>query len=462
MTNELQASDPLGQRKLSFVRRSLPAMVIASLILGLTIGAVIRSMTASGWVGMIIDVFDVIGTMWVNAIRMTVIPLIVPLLIGSIAGAKSGRDAGRVGLTTIGAFVILVAILASTAALTAPLLFSGLNIDPAITSAMRASIAKTAVPIGDVSIGGWLKALIPTNPIKAAADGTMLSIIVFAAAFGFAALAAPEDLRLRVVQFTHTLSAIMLIIVQGVLVLAPIGIFALTLVVGARVGGAVFTAMGYLIGVRFVFATIFVVVLLVLTVLWGRILPGVVARGATPAMLVAAGTASSLSSLPVMIEGTRDVWMLPEKIYGFVLPLAVSTFKPSSAYSWVLTAYFIAKLYGIPFGPTQLALAAGYAVLFNATVPGIPNGLIIVISPMLLALGLPLEGLAIVMAVDPILDRFSTIGNVAADMSLTAIVSARTEGVTVSEDSCAAREVTTALPSCTAQGERQQFRDPGH
>ena len=93
MTNELQASDPLGQRKLSFVRRSLPAMVIASLILGLTIGAVIRSMTASGWVGTIIDVFDVIGTMWVNAIRMTVIPLIVPLLIGSIAGAKSGRDA---------------------------------------------------------------------------------------------------------------------------------------------------------------------------------------------------------------------------------------------------------------------------------------------------------------------------------------------------------------------------------
>ena len=101
-------------------------------------------------------------------------------------------------------------------------------------------------------------------------------------------------------------------------------------------------------------------------------------------------------------------------------------------------------------------------MLFNATVPGIPNGLIIVISLMLLALGLPLEGLTIVMAVDPILDRFSTIGNVAADMSLTAIVSARKEGLTVSEDSCAAREETTALPGWTAQGERQQFRDPGH
>ena len=90
----------------------------------------------------------------------------------------------------------------------------------------------------------------------------------------------------------------------------------------------------------------------------------------------------------------------------------------------IFNVFFIAKLYGIPFGPGQLALAAGYTALFNATVPGIPGGGLIVISPMLIALGLPLEGLAIIFAVNPIVDRFSTVGNVVADMALTAVLAA--------------------------------------
>ena len=297
-----------------------------------------------------------------------------------------------------------------------------------MTAVLRASVATTVVPTGDASIGGWFKALIPTNPIKAAADGTMLSIIVFAAAFGFAALAAPQEVREQVTKVSHALSGIMLIIVQAVLLVAPLGIFALTLVVGARVGGTVFAAMGYFIGVQLVVALIVVGVLLVLTVVSGRIPFGLVARGATPPMLVAAGTSSSLSALPAMIETARDVWRLPEKVYGFVLPLAVSTFKPTSGYSWVLNVFFVATLYGLPFEAAQLALAAGYAALFNATIPGIPGGGMIAITPMLLALGLPLEGLAILIAVNPIVDRFTTVGNVAANMALTAILAARAAG----------------------------------
>ncbi len=412
-----------------FISRYLPALVIGSLVLGLSAGALLRSNPGLPWSAPAIETLDVVGTMWVNAIRMTVIPLIVPLLIGAIAGASSGRDAGRLGLSTISLFVALVTVLAVCGALAAPLLFGGLHIDPSMTSALRATIAETAVPTGDASLTGWFKALIPANPIKAAADGSMLSIIVFAVAFGFAALAAPDDIRERVVQFCRTLSAIMLIVVQAVLLVAPIGIFALTFVVGARVGGAVFTAMGYFIVVQAVFAAIVVAALLTLTIGLGRISPGKALRGAAPPLLVAAGTSSSLSALPAMIEGVRDVWGLPEKIYGFVLPLAVSTFKPTSGYSWVFNVFFVATLYGIPFGPAQLALAVGYSALFNATIPGIPGGGMIAISPMLLALGLPLEGLAIVIAVNPIVDRFTTIGNVAANMALTAVLARRSDRV---------------------------------
>ena len=95
----------------------------------------------------------------------------------------------------------------------------------------------------------------------------------------------------------------------------------------------------------------------------------------------------------------------------------------------LFNVFFIATLYGIPFGPTQLALAAGYSALFNATIPGIPGGGMIAITPMLLALGLPLEGLAIVIAVNPIVDRFTTIGNVAANMAVTAILARRSKGI---------------------------------
>ena len=407
--------------------RSLPTLVITSLILGLSIGAVIRSMTGNSWAGPLVDFFDVIGTMWVNALRMTVIPLVVPLLIGSIAGGRgTGGSAGRLGMTTIAVFVTLVAVLATTAALTASLVFSGLHVDPAVTSQLRASVAGTVLPAGDISLGGSFKALIPANPIKAAADGAMLSIIVFAAAFGFATLAAPEKLRMRIVAFAHTLSSIMLILVQGVLLLAPLGIFALTLVVGARIGGIAFTAMGYFIAVKFIAAVVVVIALFGLTVSLGRLSARRVLKGAAPAILVAAGTSSSLSALPAMIEGARDTWNLPERVYGFVLPLAVATIKPTSSYGWVFNSFFIATLYGIPFGPAQLALAAGYSVLFNATIPGIPNGggggLL---GVMLLALGLPLEGLAIILAMDPVVDRFNTIGNVASDMAVTAVLAAR-------------------------------------
>ena len=433
MENEAQANYA-SRPKWRSLTRSLPTLVITSLILGLAIGAVIRSMTGNNWTGPLVDFFDVIGTMWVNAIRMTVIPLVLPLLIGSIAGTRSIRTAGRLGVTTIAAFVGLVALLAVTAALAAPLLFSGLHVDPAITSQLRASVVGTVLPTGDATLGGWFKALIPANPIKAAADGTMLSIIVFAVAFGFATLAAPDALRERVVTFAHTVSAIMLILVQGVLMLAPIGVFALTVVVGARMGGTAFAVMGYFIAVESIVSIIVVIALLGLTALWGHLSASRVVRGATPAILVAAGTSSSLSALPAMIEGARDTWNLPESVYGFVLPLAVSTFKTAAAFDWVFNAFFIATLYGIPFGPAQLALAAGYTVLFNVTVPGIPNGGVIAISPMLLALGLPFEGLAILLAVQPIVDRFSTMTNVAADMAVTAVLAARARRSSITGD----------------------------
>ena len=140
--------------------------------------------------------------------------------------------------------------------------------------------------------------------------------------------------------------------------------------------------------------------------------------GALPAQLTALSTSSSLASLPAMIEGARDQWALREDVIGFVLPLAVSTFKPASAISWPVISLFVATLYGIHLGPAQLVLIAAYVLLLNPTIPGIPAGGFIVIAPLLTAVGLPLEGLAIALAVAAITDRFNTLFNVTADMAV--------------------------------------------
>lgn len=400
----------------------LPAAVIASLILGLAFGVLLRNWPQSPVASGLITALDVIGTMWMNAVRMTVIPLIVPLLIAAVAGAKSGRAVGKLGLYAGALFLSVVMMFAIISASVSPLIFSHLHIEPSATVALRASVAATPLPVGDASIAGWFKNLIPTNPIKAAADGTILSLVVFALMFGFATLAAPADIRARVIASCHVLRDIMLILIQAVLKLAPLGVFALTSVVGAKLGGIAFGALSFYIIVDGIGLLLGTVVLCALAIVVGRLPFRSFFGGASPAQLTALSTSSSLASLPAMIEGARDQWGLREDVIGFVLPLAVSTFKPGSAIAWPIITLFVATLYGIHLSPAQIILIAAYVVLMNPTVPGIPNGGFIVIAPLFTAVGLPLEALAITLAVAPLTDRPNTLVNVTADMAVAAVL----------------------------------------
>jgi proton glutamate symport protein len=402
----------------------LPIACIVSLVLGFGSGSLLANLDVATWISPTIDFFDVLGTMWINAIRMTVIPLIVPLLIGAIAGSENGRSAGAIGIQTFIAFALISACFAGLAAISAQYVFSGLTLDQSVTGKLRASIHPAEIPTGDASISTWFKNLIPINPVKAAADGTMLSLMIFAVSFGFASLAAPADVRCQIVSVCQTISTVMLVLVQGVFLVAPIGIFALTLVVGTKLGGAAFTALGYLISVQVGVAIVISMGLIAIIAIWGNLRLPKLFVGITNPTSVALGTSSSLSALPAMIETARDVWRLPERVYGFVLPFAVSTFKPSTAYAWVFSTYFLSLLFGMPLGPKEIAFAAGYAALFNATVPGIPGGGMIAVAPLLSALGLPLEGLAILFAINPITDRTATAINVLSNLTVATLLTA--------------------------------------
>ena len=141
----------------------LPFAVIASLVLGLTSGWIMRQWPGTSWINGFVEVCDVVGTMWVNAIRMTVIPLILPLLIGSVAGARSGRALGRLGLATGAWFLGLLSICVLAALLLAPAIYSGLKIDAATTALLRSTAATVPLPTGDASLSGWFKTLIASQ-----------------------------------------------------------------------------------------------------------------------------------------------------------------------------------------------------------------------------------------------------------------------------------------------------------
>ena len=405
---------------------SSPVVVLASLALGVAVGAVLRPRLNASGVSDVIGGFEVIGTMWINAIRMTVIPLIVPLLLGSVVGTGSGRSVGALGLKTAAWFFGLLALAAIIAVPLGTTVFSHLSVDPATTAALRSAIAKSnPLPTGDASLAGFLKTLIPINPIKAAADGNLLSLLVFILAFGLATLAAPDAVRARVLAFTQTFSAVMLIVIQGVVALAPIGVFALTLVATVRLGGVVVSSLAWFVTLEVSTYLTTILCLSLLAMAWTKMTPRTFLSGAAPALLIAFGTSSSLSSLPAMIEGALDRWGLRTDVVGFVLPLAVSTFKLATGFSWVFMPVFVATLYGIHLGAAQFALIVGYAVFMNATVPGVPGGGVIAITPLFVALGLPLEGLAILFAVNAIVDRVATVLCVAGDMVVAAMVGDR-------------------------------------
>lgn len=273
------------------------------------------------------------------------------------------------------------------------------------------------------SFRDWVVDLVPTNPIKAAVDGTMLPLVVFALAFGLALLQVNEDRRDAVLKFFHGVGDAMIAIVHVIIDLAPIGVFALMLPVASRTGSAAAGALGYYVAATSFVQLLSILLLYPLVVLAGRVPVLRFARAVFPAQAVAFSSSSSLASLPALIDGGEQKLRLPPSVSGVVLPLAVSTFKIATPTSWLVAAIFLAHLYGVPLAPAQLFVIALTAILTSFSVPGVPHGWLLVISPLVVTMGIPAEGIGLLIAVDAISDIFMTTHNVTGDMVAAALVS---------------------------------------
>jgi proton glutamate symport protein len=413
---------------------SLTTRVLIALVVGIAGGVAIAS-SGSSRLAQAAVALEPLGTLWINAIRMTVIPLVVGSLIVGITSAPSARSIGRVGRGAIVFFIVTLFAAAAYAALIAPALIDRIPLDPAAIAAMRESSATAGSTAAQNAANiptftRWLVDLVPANPIKAAADGALLPLIIFTLLFGLALLTLPAERRGPVVAFFQGLGDAALTVVRWVLQLAPLGVFALALPLATRMGasaaGALAAFVATVIGITVSFA---VLVLYPIAVIGGRVSLGEFARAIFPAQAVAFSSRSSLAALPAMIEAARSRLGLPAEISGFFLPLAASTYRIAGALAQPTGVLFIARLYGVELTPTQLMAVVLTVVPTTFSVPGIPAGSIIVMVPVLISAGLPAEGIGVLLGIDAITDMFRTATNVTGDMA-GAVVLGKRERVT--------------------------------
>jgi Na+/H+-dicarboxylate symporter len=409
-------------RDRAFLPRSPAARASAGLILGLVVGVAI-SVSASPTLKAAASALEPIGTLWVNAIRMTVIPLVVSLLIATIANERDLGAVGRLGGRAVAIFTLLLTGVAIIGFVGGPPLFKFLHIDPAAAAALRATVPPSASKVELPTFTSWVVSLVPANPIKAAADGAMLPLIIFAVAFAAALARTPSELRIAGATFFRAIADAMLVLVKWVLAVAPIGVFILAVTLAVKIGVGVAGAVGFYLAVHCALLAVAGVLLYVVVFLAGRVSIRRFARAALPAQLVAISTRSSVAALPAMIDGGERVLELPTRVTSFALPFGVSIFRLNQGISWVVAALFIGALYDIELSIGQLAMLAAASVPMSFSVPGIPSGGLFIITPFFMTVGLPVEGIGILIALDVIPDLFKTLINVTGHLTATVLLS---------------------------------------
>jgi Na+/H+-dicarboxylate symporter len=346
------------------------------------------------------------------------------LLFTGIAQSVGTAGGGRVAATALLAFLVLLLFSAVWAIVFVPAL---LDVWPAPLQA-AAAITRTATDaptLGPINIGDWLLSLVPANIFKVLGAGEMLPVVVFISAFALAATRLPERQLAVLVDLFDAVKNAMLVLVGWIFIVAPIGVFALAMTVGLKAGLGAFGVLAHYVAVLVLVQVTLILLVYVLMALFGG---GMVAfaRAVLPAQAVAVSTQSSIASLPAIYEGAEAL-AIPESVSRVVLPLAVSIFRITSPCANIAVVLYVGHLNGIV--PGLLALAAGVLAALAAAVStgGLPGSITFLAAtvPIANAMGIPIAALPLLLAVELVPDIFRTLGNVTADLAVTAIISKR-------------------------------------
>jgi Na+/H+-dicarboxylate symporter len=394
--------------------------VLIGLTAGFLLGLAIAGSTSPA-ASVTLGILAPVGTIFLNLIRLIVIPLVMSLIIAGVGSMTSAEGFGRLGMRAVSiALGLLVTAAAATVTTAGPAL-ARISIDRTAARALQTPGPASTSATG-ITLAQWVVDLVPQNIIKAAAEYAILPVILFAVLFGLALGRVSGTKRQAVLQVVEGIAEAMQRVTAWILALAPIGVFALAVPLAARLGMSAAAAVAAYIVLVIVLTVIGTVFLLYpLGILAGPMSAAAFVSYCAPAQAVAFASRSSLAALPVMMDSAERAG-LPSSTSQLILPLAAAVFHFGSAIAQTVGVLFLARLFGVTLTTPQLLSAIFAVVLATFAVPGIPGGSIIAMVPVLAAANLPLEGIGILLAVDTIPDMFRTTANLTGAMTLTAVL----------------------------------------
>jgi proton glutamate symport protein len=395
--------------------------IVAAAVAAWTIGPAPWFIEATGFV----------GTLFLNALKMLIVPLIVSAMVHAILGLNDTSGLSRLGLKT----VIYVTATTALAVLTALVLIN--LVQPGVIDGepagpqlgLSADTDKVLARVQDKGAGdivGVFLRMVPPNLFEAAVEGEMLGLIFFSLVFGYFATRLPEGLRNTQRSFWSGLYEVMILITGGVMKFAPLGVFALVGRTLAQTGWDAIEPLllFFLCVVGGLLIQVFVTLSLVLRAFGLNPLRHL--RTMTPVLLTAFSTSSSAATLPVTFNGVTRAGV-SERVSGFVLPLGCTVNMNGTALYECAAAMFIAQAYGLELSFATQFVIVSLALITSVGVAGIPSASLVAIAVILSAIGLPLEGVGLILAVDRVLDMCRTAVNVYGD-TVGAVLIAKLEG----------------------------------
>ena len=383
--------------------------ILVGLVLGVAVGMLFKS-TAQALVP--------VGTLFLNAIKMLIVPLVFISLVAGITAMSDSAKLGRISVKTIAIYLITTAFAVSIGLAFGTLFSPGEGMHMVASGSAEAKQAPSLVQI--------LVGLVPTNPVTAFAEGNILQIIVFAIALGVSMNLVGEKAA-PAIRLFDSLAEVLYKLTDLVMRFAPIGVFALIAGVVASHGIEVLLPLAGVIGVIYL-ASIAHMLLVYGSLIGGlaRLSPLRFFRGIAPALAVAFSTSSSSGTLPVSIECARKNLGVSQGVAGFVLPVGATINMDGTAIYQGVLALFIAQAFGIDLSAGQYLMIILTATLASVGTAGIPGAGLIMLGLVLSSVGLPLEGVALIAGIDRILDMARTTVNVTGDLMTTTLV-ARSE-----------------------------------
>ncbi|MEK9590069.1 MAG: dicarboxylate/amino acid:cation symporter [Gammaproteobacteria bacterium] len=404
-------------------RIKLTKQILVAMVVGFTIGALIHGFdwSENAFIGefLVGGIFSLGGQIFIKTLKLLVVPLVFVSLVCGASSLAGGNNMGRIGLKTVALYLMTTAIAITLALTVANIINPGLGINMAEGMTFQ---AREAPPFTQVVLD-----IFPSNPVAAMAEGNMLQIIVFALLLGVA-LTRAGDAGLALKASFDRWNEVIMQLVMMLMLAAPVGVFCLMVTLGAQLGfGAILDLLAYFLCVLLVLALHFLITYPTLIKLLVRVSPVLFYQHMAPVMAFAFSTASSGATLPVTLETVKKRIGVRNEIASFVVPVGATINMDGTAIMQGVATVFIAQAFNVDIGLTgylMVILTATMASIGTAAVPGVG---LITLALVLTQVGLPVEGIALIIGVDRLLDMTRTVVNVVGDATVSSVV-ARSEG----------------------------------